>query len=574
MATSYSFGDFSRNTNRARSSRISRILLAVSASVMAVILYHSLTSSLDAGNKGCSTYTSDYPKGPYTGICDPEFPPHLMDNVTIEDLEYLNLTSKLDALLSNSSYDTGNYSIAIFGRTNTLYERHSKNTTNDSIYRIASITKAFTDLATLLLRRKHVLSLDDDIRRHVNLTLPQEFDQERVSLRSLGSHTSGFPGTIANIFKDIYWDKDGDTQMIPDDSACDDFQRMCSPEEFINQFESSFMTSIPNSFPEYFNEAFGLLAAALSSADPKGRSVEDIIIEDILTPLNMTSSFFKWSSKFDGREVYDSAGYFYKDLQGMNPAGGLYSSSHDMVKFIQGAMLGTSEILFPSELAEWLQPVVALPNGDQIGFPWETVSVSLGRRTTKVYTKGGSLGHLSLAFAIPEAGLGGIIMTAEIPNYASVAAEIANTLTQVGIQHLANLSEKYTGSYYGTNSHGNKFEITIETRAQSLYITSAKADDFDFIKDQGATVIGLQPTGYRNRFIAAKLSCLAWERRERLTSRHQGMDVFVWRDGEWYLPAFNTTLSKRTEITSKVSNNSPWVELGKKVVLPEPNGKL
>ncbi|KAG5365652.1 Beta-lactamase-like protein 2 [Yarrowia sp. B02] len=514
----------------------------------------------------------EYPKVPYSGICDPQFPPHQMDHVTIDELDsQLKLTQRLDAILAKSDYNKGNYSISIFGRENVLYERYSNKTNGDSIYRIASITKVFTDLATLILRQNHSLGLDDDVRRYVPLTLPEEFSDERVSLRSLGSHTSGFPGTITNLFKEVFWDdKEGVLQTVLDNSTCDDTFIMCPMDDTLSQFEHSYMTSIPNSFPEYFNEAFSLLGEVLHRADPHGRSYEDIVIQDILEPLKMTSSFFELPEEYQDRGVYDPVGFLNVDIKSMRAAGGLYSTAKDMTKFIQGTMLGTSDLLSKSELAEWFQPVVALPNGDEVGFPWETVSVSLGRRTTKVYTKGGSLGHLSLSFAIPEIGLGGIIMTSEIPEYAKFAAEIANEVAQTGIRYLAGLSEKYTGTYEGYNSQGNKIVISIEVNAQSLYVTRADIGGYDFLKEQNASTVGLQPTGHNNRFLISKTSkgCLAWEGRERVTSNYQGIDVLVWKDGEWFLPAFNTTLKKSDEYPV---TNSAWVDLGKKIVLPNPN---
>ncbi|RDW29828.1 beta-lactamase/transpeptidase-like protein [Yarrowia lipolytica] len=511
----------------------------------------------------------EYPKVPNSGICDPQFPAHQMDHVTIDELDStLNLTDRLDSLLAKSSYNKGNYSISIFGRQNVLYERYSNKTNSDSIYRIASITKVFTDLATLILRQNLSLSLDDDVRRYIPLNLSEEFSNERVSLRSLGSHTSGFPGTIANIFSDIYWDdKEGVLQTPIDNSTCDSFTTMCRMEDILAQFENSHMTSIPNSFPEYFNEAFGLLGEVLSRVDPKERSYDDIVIQEILEPLRMNSSFFDLPHDLEQRGVYDPVGMFNLDIQSMRAAGGLYSTATDMTRFIQGTMLGTAHLLSKFELAEWFQPVVALPNGDEIGFPWETVSVSLGRRTTKVYTKGGSLGHLSLSFAIPEVGLGGIIMTSEIPDYAKIAAEIANEVTQVGIKYLAGLSEKYTGTYEGYNSHGNKIVISIEVNAQSLYVTRAYIGGYDLLKEQNTSSVGLQPTGHDDRFLISKTTkgCLAWEARERATSNYQGLDVLVWNDGEWLLPAFNTTLKKTNPVV-----NSAWVDLGKKIVLPNP----
>ena len=164
-------------------------------------------------------------------------------------------------------------------------------------------------------------------------------------------------------------------------------------------------------------------------------------------------------------------------------------------------------------------------------------------------------------------------MTSEVPDYAKIAAEIANEVTQIGISYLAGLAEKYTGTYEGYNSHGNRIVVSIEIKAQSLYVTRADIGDYDLLKEQNVSIVGLQPTGHDNRFLISKSSkgCLAWESRERATSNYQGLDVLVW-DGDgkkWHLPAFNTTLKKTGSAI-----NSAWVDLGKKVILPNPNTGL
>lgn len=94
----------------------------------------------------------------------------------------------------------------------------------------------------------------------------------------------------------------------------------------------------------------------------------------------------------------------------------------------------------------------------------------------------------------------------------------------------------------------------------------------DLLKEQNVSVAGLQPTGHGNRFLISKTNkgCLAWEARERATSHYQGLDVLVWNDdGTWHLPAFNTTLTKSSAVF-----NAGWVDLGKKIVLANPNTGL
>src|SRR5437868_11825238 len=57
----------------------------------------------------------------------------------------------------------------------------------DARYQIASISKQFTAAAILLLRDRHLLSLDDNVSRYV----PGITGGDRITVRQLLSHTSG-----------------------------------------------------------------------------------------------------------------------------------------------------------------------------------------------------------------------------------------------------------------------------------------------------------------------------------------------------------------------------------------------
>lgn len=59
--------------------------------------------------------------------------------------------------------------------------------TEDSVFRIASVTKQFTAAAILHLAEQHKLALDDDIARYVSFPTPHA----TITVRHLLSHTSG-----------------------------------------------------------------------------------------------------------------------------------------------------------------------------------------------------------------------------------------------------------------------------------------------------------------------------------------------------------------------------------------------
>ena len=66
---------------------------------------------------------------------------------------------------------------------------------NESMFRIASMTKSFTAMAVLKLRDDNKLKLDDPIHLYIpeiqNLKLP--LDAPQITIRDLLTHSAGFP---------------------------------------------------------------------------------------------------------------------------------------------------------------------------------------------------------------------------------------------------------------------------------------------------------------------------------------------------------------------------------------------
>ena len=82
--------------------------------------------------------------------------------------------------------------------------------TNDTVFRIASMTKSFTAVAIMKLRDEGKLSLDDPVSKYVpelaNLAYPTS-DSQVLTIRHLLTHSEGFP-------EDKPW---GDRQLAQSD---------------------------------------------------------------------------------------------------------------------------------------------------------------------------------------------------------------------------------------------------------------------------------------------------------------------------------------------------------------------
>jgi CubicO group peptidase (beta-lactamase class C family) len=62
-------------------------------------------------------------------------------------------------------------------------------------FQLASVTKAFTSIALLLLEQDGALNLDNEVSQYLT-DLPESW--RHITLRELAAHTSGLPDLIAN----------------------------------------------------------------------------------------------------------------------------------------------------------------------------------------------------------------------------------------------------------------------------------------------------------------------------------------------------------------------------------------
>jgi CubicO group peptidase (beta-lactamase class C family) len=146
---------------------------------------------------------------------------------------------------------------------------------NDTVFRIASMTKSFTALAVLKLRDDGKLSLEDPVSKWIpefaRMQLPTR-DTAPLRIRNLLSHSAGFP-------EDNPW---GDQQLSASDADLDKWLRAGIP-----------FSTPPGTRYEYSNYAFGLLGRIVTKAS--GVPYEKYMKAEILAKLQMNSSAFEFS---------------------------------------------------------------------------------------------------------------------------------------------------------------------------------------------------------------------------------------------------------------------------------------
>ena len=193
--------------------------------------------------------------------------------------------------------------------------------TSDSLFRIASMTKAFTALSILKLRDDGKLRLDDLAEQYVpemkGWTYPTK-DSPRIRVRDLLQHVGG-------LVTDDPW---GDRQQI---LPQEDFTKMIAAGVPFSR--------VPQAAHEYSNFGYALLGRIVTNAS--GTEYTDYVRKTILTPLAMTSSGFdapkapktryalgyRWENERWTAEPEMVDGAF-------NAMGGLQVSANDYAKWV------------------------------------------------------------------------------------------------------------------------------------------------------------------------------------------------------------------------------------------------
>jgi len=198
---------------------------------------------------------------------------------------------------------------------------HRRPVTADSLFRVASMTKAFTALAILGLRDEGKLSLEDPAETYVPEMRDWRYptsDSPRIRIRDLLNHTAGF------VTDDPWGDRQ---QPLPD-----------------GEFSALLREGVPFSHPpgtamEYSNLGYALLGRII--ANVSGMPYDAYIRQTLLAPLGMDSSGYdvpgspverraigyRWENNAWSEEPTMAYGAFAS-------MGGLQTSANDYAKYV------------------------------------------------------------------------------------------------------------------------------------------------------------------------------------------------------------------------------------------------
>lgn len=220
------------------------------------------------------------------------------------------------------------------GQANTPAADPALRVDEDTVFRIASMTKAFVSAAALRLRDEGKISLDDPAEKYLpelrGLRYPTA-DSPRITVRHLFSHSSG----------------------LPEDNASADLRMPMSEADFDELLSHglSFSTAPGTQF-EYANLGFALAGRVVTRAS--GVRVQDYVTRELLRPLGMTATGWDGSSVPANHRAH---GYGRKDSA--MPAEGLAKydddAPHEEPMLADGAWAAIGGIwTSPRDYARWV----------------------------------------------------------------------------------------------------------------------------------------------------------------------------------------------------------------------------
>ncbi len=286
--------------------------------------------------------------------------------------------------------------LAVVGRNGTIvleesvgnltYDRGAPKVTTHTLYDLASLTKvvATTTLAMIFYERGELV-----LERPVGRYLP-EFsggDKDRVTVADLLAHCGGLKDT------ETFYKEYG--ELAPGEATDRIVRSIC--EEPL-EYE-------PRSKTVYSDLGFILLGEILERIS--GRAFEELVREEVLEPLEMTSTVFNpppslrdsiapteddpWRGRLVRGEVHDENAFV---MGGVAPHAGLFSTASDLARFAQamlnGGIYGTRRIVKRSTIDRFTRRPNLVPESAR-ALGWDTPSSpsSSGR-----YFSATSFGHL------------------------------------------------------------------------------------------------------------------------------------------------------------------------------------
>lgn len=204
---------------------------------------------------------------------------------------------------------------------------NTEEVTDDSVYRLASVSKTITAVTILKMKQDGLLEFDDTVFGISGIldtdfgTSPYKTNVENITVRHLLDHTSGFTNNPADaMFLNLNW----------------------SLKEVIdNVLDTRELATNPGDTYSYSNFGYILLGRIVEKVT--GMSYENYVKQSILTPLGITSMNVarngideKWPNEVEYFSQGDNIGPYDYNAARCEAMGGWTSSATDLAKLLVG----------------------------------------------------------------------------------------------------------------------------------------------------------------------------------------------------------------------------------------------
>ncbi|MDZ7343882.1 MAG: beta-lactamase family protein, partial [candidate division KSB1 bacterium] len=322
--------------------------------------------------------------------------------------DYLPLTEKLERLIAHEMQDKAlpALSIALVDDESMVWAKgfgmadpdKKIAATAETVYRVGSVSKLFTDIAIMQLVESGELDLEAPVTHYLPEFQPQHSFGKPITLRQLMSHRSGLvrEPPVGNYF---------------DDTAP-------TLGQTVTSLNSTTLVYEPETRLKYSNAGIAVVGYVLERL--KGKPFAKYLKRAVLEPLGMRKSAFEPAPEIikdlakASMWTYDGRLFEAPTFQlGMAPAGSMYSTVVDLGRFMtmlfkRGNSAG-GRILQPASLEQMWRPQFAPPeqkSGFGIGF---AISEFQGYR--RVGHGGAIYGFATELATLPDAKLGVVAVT-------------------------------------------------------------------------------------------------------------------------------------------------------------------
>jgi CubicO group peptidase (beta-lactamase class C family) len=400
--------------------------------------------------------------------------------------------------------------------------------TADSVYRVGSVSKLFTDLAVMRLVQRGELDLDAPVTEYLPDFRPRNPFGETITLRMLMSHRAGLvrEPPVGNYFAD-------------DEPSLAETVRSLNDTELVYR---------PGSKTKYSNAGIGVVGYVLERTQQE--PFVPYLQRVLLRPLGMERSAFEPKAEWARDQAtgfmwtYDGRVFEAPQFQlGMSPAGSMYSSVNDLGRFMSFLFEHDreegDELLATRTVASMWEPQFVGAGASQgfgLGF---YVGQFEGQR--RVGHGGAVYGFATTLQALPDAKLGVVVVATK-----DFANSVVNRIGETALRWLLAVRDEQPLTPFettapvptdliqrlpGTYRHGSRV-LELTSVGEELFLAGTISEYRQRLRMQGEALIVDDALGYGFRLVPQRERLLAmdamFERQDRgpappIPARWQGL---------------------------------------------------